>query len=87
MIQAASELTGFPIEHALFNSYGPKGPYDGMRDGRRLTELDERARRDLIANIPGLRIGCIDVAGNVRHDYFNGKWLNAWCVMAQTTSC
>jgi hypothetical protein len=77
MIKATSELTGFPIEHALFNGYGPKGPYDGMRDGRRLTDLDERAYRDLIANIPGLRISHIDVEGDVRNDCFNGKWLNA----------
>lgn len=77
MIQAASELTGFPIEHALFNGYGPKGTYDDMRDSRRLTGPDERACRDLIADIPGLRIGRIDVAGDVRHDCFNGKWLNA----------
>ena len=73
MIQAASELTSFPIEHALFNGYGPKGLYDGMRDGRRLTSLDERACRDLIADIPELRIDRIDVAGDVRHDCFNGK--------------
>ena len=75
MIQAASELTGFPIEHALFNGYGPKEPYDGMRDGRRLTDPDERARRDLIADIPGLRIGRIDVAGDVRRDYSMGSGL------------
>lgn len=48
-----------------------------MRDDRRLTDLDERACRDLIADILGLRIGRIDVAGDVRHVCFNGKWLNA----------
>ena len=48
-----------------------------MRDDRRLTDLVERACRDLIAEILGLRIGRIDVVDDVRHDCFNGKWLNA----------
>ena len=51
-----------------------------MRDGRRLINLDERVCRDLIADIPGLRIGRMDVAGDARHVCLNGRWLNAQCV-------
>ena len=51
-----------------------------MRDGRRLIDLDERVCRDLIADIPGLRIVRIDVAGDARHVCLNGRWLNAQCV-------
>ena len=30
MVQAASELTGLSVAHALFDDYEPKGPYNGI---------------------------------------------------------
>ena len=80
MVQAASELTGLPIEHALLNRYEPKGLYDGMCGYRWLTDLDERAHRDLITNVSELEIDRIDVTSDVRPGRSNEKWLNAWCV-------
>lgn len=77
MVLAASELTGLPIEHALLNDYGPKGPYDGMYDSRWFTDLDEPAFRVLITEVRELTIDRIDVTSDVRHDCFNGEWLNA----------
>lgn len=125
MVQAASELTGLSVAHALFDDYKPEGPYDGiwacssllhvpaqdlagiiakyarslapggvfylsfklgnhdgMRNGRWFTDLDESAFRDLIADVPELRINRIDVTGDVRPGRSNEKWLNAWCVRA-----
>ena len=123
MVEAASELTGLPVAHALFSDYEPKGPYDGiwacssllhvpasgladiiskyaralalggtfylsfklgahdgMRNGRWFTDLDEPALRDLIAEVPGLRVDRVDVTGDARPGRSGEKWLNAWCV-------
>ena len=30
MVEAASELTGLPVAHALFEDFEPQGPYDGV---------------------------------------------------------
>lgn len=87
MVQATSELTGFPVELTLFNGYGPTGPYDGMYDSRWFTDLDEPAFRALIAEVPELTIDRIDVMSDVSPGRSDEKWLNAWCVRAQTTSC
>lgn len=56
------------------------GSHDGMRNGRWFTDLDAPAFRDLIADIPGLRIDRIDVTSDVRPGRADEKWLNAWCV-------
>mgnify|MGYP004669776779 CR=1 FL=1 len=58
------------------------GNHDGMRNGRWSTDLDESAFRDLIADVPELRINRIDVTGDVRSGRSDEKWLNAWCVRA-----
>lgn len=58
------------------------GVHDGMRNGRWFTDLDESAFLNLVAEIPELRIDCIDVTSDVRPDRGNEKWLNAWCVRA-----
>lgn len=55
------------------------GAHDGMRNGRWFTDLDEPAFRDLVAEVPELRIDRIDVTSDVRPDRGNEKWLNAWC--------
>lgn len=123
MVQAASELTGLPVAHALFADYEPEGLYDGiwacssllhvpaaeladvvakyaralvpggifylsfklgthdgMRNGRWFTDLDEPAFRNLVAEIPELRIDRIGVTSDVRSGRADEKWLNAWCV-------
>ena len=82
MVQAARGLTGLPIEHGLFNCSEPKGLYDGMCGYRWLTDLDERAHRDLITDVSELGIDRIDVASDVRPGRPNEKCLNAWCVRA-----
>ena len=56
------------------------GNHDGMRNGRWFTDLDESAFRDLVANVPELRIDHIDVTSDVRPGRTDEKWLNAWCV-------
>lgn len=125
MVQAASELTGLHVVHALFEDYEPQGPYDGiwacssllhvpaaelpviiakyarvlapggtfylsfklgnhdgMRNGRWFTDLDEPAFRQLIAQVPALKIDLIDVTPDVRPGRADEKWLNAWCTRA-----
>lgn len=56
------------------------GVHDGMRNGRWFTDLDEPAFRNLVAEVPELRIDRIDVTSDVRPGRGNEKWLNAWCV-------
>ena len=56
------------------------GAHDGMRNGRWFTDLDESAFRNLVAEIPELRIDRIDVTSDVRPGRGNEKWLNAWCM-------
>lgn len=123
MVKAASELTGLPVAHALFDEHEPAGEYDGiwacssllhvsmsdlapiigkyaghlkpggvfymsfkfgdiegMRNGRRLTDLDEASFSELIGRIDGLRIDSLDVTFDVRPGRANEQWLNAWCV-------
>lgn len=53
------------------------GAHDGMRNGRWFTDLDEPAFRDLIANVPELRIDRIELTGDVRPGRTDEKWLNA----------
>ena len=55
------------------------GNHDGMRNGRWFTDLDESAFRNLVAEIPELRIERIDVTSDVRPGRTDEKWLNAWC--------
>ena len=57
-----------------------RGAPDGMRNGHWFTDLDESAFRNLVAEVPELRIDRIDVTSDVRPDRGNEKWLNAWCV-------
>lgn len=123
MVRAASELTGLPVAHALFDEHEPAGEYDGiwacssllhvpmsdltpiigkytdylkpggvfymsfklggfegMRDGRWFTDLDEESFSELISRIDGLRIDSLDITSDVRPGRANEKWLNAWCV-------
>ena len=56
------------------------GNHDGMRNGRWFTDLDEPVFRDLVAEIPELRIERIDVTSDVRPGRADEKWLNVWCV-------
>lgn len=56
------------------------GNHDGMRNGRWFTDFDEPAFRNLVAEIPELRIERIDVTSDVRPGRGNEKWLNVWCV-------
>lgn len=56
------------------------GNHDGMRNGRWFTDLDKPAFRNLIAEVPELRIDRIDVTSDVRPGRADEKWLNAWCV-------
>lgn len=56
------------------------GDYEGIRNGRWFTDLDEESFRELISKIDGLEISEIDITSDVRPDRSDEKWLNAWCV-------
>lgn len=56
------------------------GDYEGMRNGRWFTDLDEESFRELIGKIDGLEISEIDITSDVRPGRSDEKWLNAWCV-------
>ncbi len=123
MAKAASELTGLPVVHALFDEYEPEGLYDGVwacssllhvpmralaliirkysdclrsdgifymsfklgkfegvRNGRWFTDLDEESFSALIDGIDGLCVESLDVTPDVRPGRADEKWLNAWCI-------
>lgn len=56
------------------------GNYEGMRNGRWFTDLDEESFRELISMIDCLEISEIGVTADVRPGRSDEKWLNAWCV-------
>lgn len=56
------------------------GNFEGERNGRWFTDLDESAFRQLIDGVPGLHVEAIDITGDVRPGREQEKWLNAWCV-------
>ena len=83
----ASELAGVIAKYAralatngTFYLSFKLGTHDGMRNGRWFTDLDEPAFRDLVAEVPELRIDRIDVTSDVRSGRADEKWLNAGCV-------
>lgn len=56
------------------------GGFEGMRNGRWFTDLDEKSFSELISGIDGLRIDSLDVTPDVRPGRADEKWLNAWCI-------
>lgn len=56
------------------------GNFEGVRNGRWFTDLDENAFRTLIDRIDGIRVDSIDITSDVRPGRSSEKWLNAWCV-------
>lgn len=56
------------------------GNYQGIRNGRWFTDLDEEAFRSLINEVDGLSIDSLDITSDVRPHRENEKWLNAWCI-------
>lgn len=56
------------------------GDFEGMRNGRWFTDLDEESFSELIDGIDGLRIDSLDVTSDVRPGRANERWLNAWCI-------
>ena len=49
MVEAASELTGLPVAHALFSDYEPKGPYDGIWACSSLLHVPASGLADIIS--------------------------------------
>lgn len=56
------------------------GDFEGMRNGRWFTDIDEESFSELVDGIDGLRIDSLDVTSDVRPRRANKKWLNAWCI-------
>lgn len=56
------------------------GDFEGIRNGRWFTDLDEESFSELIDGIDGLRIDSLDVTSDVRPGRANERWLNAWCI-------
>ncbi|MDO4502220.1 MAG: class I SAM-dependent methyltransferase [Coriobacteriia bacterium] len=56
------------------------GNFQGMRNGRWFTDLTEREFRQLIGQIPELRVDSIGITADVRPGRGDEQWLNAWCV-------
>lgn len=55
------------------------GTFEGMRNGRWFTDLDERAFTALIGEVTQLKIRSLDITSDVRPGRSSEKWLNAWC--------
>lgn len=56
------------------------GDFEGMRNGRWFTDLDEESFSELIDGINGLRINSLDITSDIRPGRADEKWLNAWCI-------
>jgi SAM-dependent methyltransferase len=56
------------------------GTWEGMRNGRWFTDLDEEKFRALISHIPTLEIASFDITSDVRPGREDEKWLNVWCM-------
>ena len=56
------------------------GTWEGMRNGRWFTDLDEEKFRALISHVPTLEIADFDITSDVRPGREDEKWLNVWCV-------
>lgn len=56
------------------------GDFEGMRNGRWFTDLDENSFSELIDGIDDLRVDLRDITSDVRPGRADEKWLNAWCI-------
>ena len=56
------------------------GGFEGMRNGRWFTDMDEPRFRELIGKVACLDIARIEVTADVRPGRGSERWLNAWCV-------
>lgn len=60
------------------------GNFEGMRNGRYFTDLDEESLTQIVAEIPNLRISKIWVTHDVRPGRSNELWLNALLLKRQS---
>ena len=56
------------------------GNFEGVRNSRWFTDLDEETLLSLIDAVNGIRVDSINVTSDVRPGRNDEKWLNAWCL-------
>ena len=54
------------------------GNFSGMRNGRYFTFLDEEALKEMLEDIPELKLVKVKITGDVREDRAGERWLNAF---------